>query len=237
MTGRELVSASLRLIGALAAGETAEAQEAVDALATINRMIDSWSNEKLLIFAHVTETFSFVVGTAAYTMGTGGTFNTSRPQWIEDMTLRDSTTTPAVEFQIRMLSDEEYANIPVKDLRSSYPYSVYDDGGYPLRTLKFYPVPGAAHSVKIVSAKPLTQIATLNTSISLPPGFERALVFNAAMDLAPEYGKAMKQDILAIAMDSKANLKRAQYKPDYLRVDDDIRAIPNRFNIYTGLSR
>lgn len=41
-TARDVVAAALRLIGALAAGETAQAPEAADGLAALNRMMHGW---------------------------------------------------------------------------------------------------------------------------------------------------------------------------------------------------
>lgn len=41
-TARDVVTAALRLIGALAAGETADAPEAADGLAALNRMMHGW---------------------------------------------------------------------------------------------------------------------------------------------------------------------------------------------------
>lgn len=229
MTGRELISASLRLIGAIAPGETLAASEATDGLAALNRMIGTWSNEKLLINAITAETaLTLTPGDGTITMGTAGDF-TTRPQSIDAAMIRDSST----DNPVRLLTLAEYAAIPNKNVQSTYPTSLYDDGGYPLRTLTLYPVPSAAMQLVLYTFRAITSIATIDTSVSLPPGYEDALTYNLAMRLAPEYGKSTPSEVGMIAADSKAAIKRANHRPAYLSVDPAL-LTRSRFNIYTG---
>lgn len=230
MTGRDLVSASLRLIGAVAPGETPAASEATDGLAALNRMISSWSTEELIIHAVTAETpLTLTVGDGTVTMGTAGDI-TTRPLSIEAAVIRDGTTDLP---PMRLLTLAEYAAIPDKSTQSTYPTSLYDNGGYPLRTLTLYPVPSAAKSLVLFTKRELTQIATLDTAISLPPGYEEALVYNFAIRIAPEYGKVVPDAVALIAVESKASVKRANIKPAYLRCDPALVA-SGGFNILTG---
>lgn len=233
MTGRDLVSASLRLIGALAPGETLEAQEATDGLAALNRMIGSWSTESLLIFARVRESFAITASVQSYTMGVGGDFNTSRPQKIDEayLSVAGSTT---VEYPVRILSLSEWASIGVKSISSEIVTDLYAEGTYPLETINLYPNPSVANSLVLWSWKPLTSVTTLDTVISLPPGYEEALIYNLAIRLSPEYGRPVVAEVASIATDSKAAIKRMNHKPSYLRVDDVPADHGSGFNILTG---
>lgn len=233
MTGRDLISASLRLIGAIAPGETPSASELTDGLASINRMVDSWTNDNLLIYSEVNEQFPIVAGVQSYTMGPTGTFNTIRPGEITRVLLRVETSTPAIEYPVDILSGREWASILQKEITSKIPNSVYIEGTYPLETLLIYPIPSVAYKLVIYSMKPIATIATIDTIISLPPGYEQALVFNGAVQLAPEYGRAVSQEIAMTATESKASIKRRNYKPSYLRVDNSL-ITRGSFNIYTG---
>lgn len=236
MTGRELVAAALRKIGAIAPGEGIANDEAQDGLSEINRMISGWSNERLLIYTITEESFSLVSGTSSYTIGSSGTFNTTRPQWIERANIKDESGSDAIELPIRITEVKEWSEIAVKEATSDYPCELYYDGGYPLRTIKLYPTPSATHKLVLFSAKPLTAISNLATTISLPPGYEEALVYNAAVRLAPEYGKAAPNEIVMIANQSKAGIKRANQRPSYLKVDEALTG-GGRFNIFTGDDR
>lgn len=235
MTGRELVTAILKKIGAASPGESISDADAQDGLAEINRMISSWSNERLLIYSVTEETFALVAGTAAYTLGSGADFDSSRPQWIEKAVIRDTSVSPSLDFPVDIfLSVDQFSKIPSKGVTSPYPYAIYDDGGYPNRTLKFYPTPSAAYSFVLWSAKPISSIASLNTVLSLPPGYEDALVYNGAVRMAPDYGKMLDASVVSNAAESKAGIKRSNYRPHYLKINGDIPSQGDSFNIYTG---
>lgn len=228
MTGRDLVSASLRLIGVLAPGETLPAAEAADALATVNRMIDSWSNESLLIHAKVREVFSLVGGTQSYTIGTGGTFNTDRPLRVDAASIKVGST----EYPLNQLGIAEWAAISDKTSTSDIPTDMYLSGSYPLETISLYPTPSAANSIVLYSWKPLDQISTLDTDVSLPPGYEEALIYNAAIRLSPEYGRTVTAEVAMLAAEAKASIKRMNHKPRLLRADPAFTAAG--FNFTTG---
>lgn len=229
MTGRDLLTAAFRLNGVVASGEALEAAEATDGLATLNRMISSWSNEKLLIYAITAETpLTLTPGDGTYTMGTGGDF-TNRPQELERAMIRDGS----IDYPVALITIDEYAAIPNKSLQSTYPQKLYDDGGYPQRTLTLWPVPSAAKSLILYAKRVLTAIATLDTDISLPPGYERALVFNGAMELAPEYGKQVPDSVAMIAVESKASIKRANNRTALLRCDEAL-SRGRMFDFVTG---
>ena len=235
MTGRDLVTATLRLLGVVASGDSLAASEATDGLASLNRMLGGWSTEGLLIFARTREAVAMTAGTAAYTMGTGGTYGSTRALKIEEALIRDETVTPAIEYPVKILSLAEWSSIAQKDDTGALPHSLYHDGGFPLETVTVYPKPSVAHKLVLYSVKPLSEITTLDTSVSLPPGYDRALIYNLAVDLAPEYGKALPDAVVMVANESKAGLKRMNYRPNYLRVDDPL--LPQgggAFNINTG---
>jgi hypothetical protein len=233
MTGRDLVTATLKLIGAVAPGETPAYEELNDGLLTLNRMIGSWSNESLLIHAKVREELTLTASDGEYTFGIGGNINTARPMKIEEALIEDVTNTPTAEYPLKILTLAEWCAITQKDLESDIPTSLYVDNAYPLTTLSLYPVPSAANKLVLFSWKPITELTTLNTAISLPPGYEEALIYNLAIRLSPEYGRPVSQEIAMIAGDSKASIKRMNHKPSYLRVDPALMT-KGSFNIYTG---
>lgn len=230
MTALDLIAATMRTLGVLATGESPTSEEATEGLAALNRMLDSWSTEGLLVFAITEEApLTLTGGDATYTLGAAGDI-TTRPITIEKALIRDGST----DYPIRLLSLDEYARIPDKSVRSTHPDRLYDDGGYPQRTLTLYPVPASAVSLILWTKRALSQIATQGTSLSLPPGYERALVYNLAIDLAPEYGKPLREDVASIAVGSKADIKRANKKIQSLSCDAALLVRGGRFDIATG---
>lgn len=234
MTGLELVTAQLKLIGAIAPDESISAAEAVDGLAVNNRMLSSWSTEGLMIYATVREEFSLVSGTQSYALGSGATFDTSRPVRIDRATIEIQSTSPVTETPLEIITVREWAEIANKDLTSDIPTHLYPEGTYPNETLNLWPKPSATNKIVLYSWKPLTQIASISTSISMPNGYEEALVYNGALRLAPEYGKTLTPEIVGIAGESKANIKRLNHRPRYLKVDPALMFNRSGFNINTG---
>ena len=71
-TPLDIISRSLKDIGALAAGETASPEESQDCLDMMNDMIDNWSNQNMLIY-NVTEIiFPVTAGQTQYVIGANG---------------------------------------------------------------------------------------------------------------------------------------------------------------------
>lgn len=72
LTPLDLISKSLSDIGALAAGESVEANVANDAFDTLNDMLDMWSNEKMMLPCVQEVIHRLTAGTFIYTIGPNG---------------------------------------------------------------------------------------------------------------------------------------------------------------------
>jgi hypothetical protein len=236
VTASDLITASLRLIGAIASEETPSASEATDGLSALNMLLGSWSNEHLTVYKVTREEFNLTAGQRLYAMGDTSDFDTVRPIKIERAGIIDQSVSPQTETPIRVATPQEWAAISQKQFGNARPTHVYPEGGYPEINLYFYPIPSANLGVALYSWKPLEEFAALTTVIELPPGYARALKFNLAQDLAPEYGKSVSPEIAAIALESKAAIKRVNHQPRLLQVDSAIR--PGRMaDIFSGGSR
>lgn len=232
-TARDLIRGSLRLIEAIATGETPCADELADGLTALNELVAGWSNKNLLIFNKVREVFPLVVGQASYTMGPTGNFDTARPQRIENAAVLIPGAQP-IEIPIDIINQDEWAAIAVKSVQSSVPNRLYAEGTYPLETLDPWPIPNVANSLVLYSWKPLSSFANANATVDLPPGYYRALRYNLAVEIAPEYGKEVSAAVAAVAVESKADIMRMNSKPRHLSTDEAIRGRKTRFNYLTG---
>jgi hypothetical protein len=229
VNGREMISASARLIGVLAPGESLTASEATDGLATLNRMLGGMSNDGLVIHAITEETpLTLTSGDGSYTLGASGDI-TTRPMSIEEATLRNGS----IDTELKAMTSTEYAAITDKTIQG-VPERYYDDGGYTQRTIKLYPVPNSSsYKLCLWTKRALTEISTLDTSVSLPPGYEEMLVYNLAVRLSPEYGRPVPAEVAAIAMESKANIKSQNHRSMLLRCDEGLTG-SGGFNFDTG---
>ncbi len=208
-TALQLITSALRLIGVLASGETASADEANDSLMVLKQMMDAWNADRLTIFSIQYADYPFVLGQQAYKLGPGGDFNTNRPARIVGMSsiLLTNPATP-IEVPITMYTAEDWQReMPLKQVDSSFPQVCYDDQGFPQRTLNFWPIPTQANSVRIYSWGALATTWTLQSAINLPPGYAEALRFNLAVRLSAEFAAPLSPTVSAIASDTLSRLK------------------------------
>lgn len=237
MTVRELIRKSMLLIGAISTGENLSADEAADGLNSLNDLLDSWSTDGLLIPSSTIEEFTLTPGQAAYTIGVGGNFNTANPQVIEEARLKD-VSGQAFELPLAIYSIQEYADIVQKQTQSSQPEALYFQRGAPLSTIYLYTVPSTANKLVLYSKKALTNFTSVNTEISLPPGYQRALRYNLALELAVEYGKQPSEYVFQTSQELKAQLMRVNDAGKPVTMKSDILGLAQDstkpFNVYTG---
>lgn len=204
MTASDLIKASLRLINAIASGETPTNAEMQDCLSALNIMLNSWSAERLNIHVLTKENFSLANGTAEYTIGSSGTFNTARPQRIEGAYIALSGT----NYPLQIVDRERFRDISAP-ATTGQPTMLYYNPEYPLGKVQVYPTPDSAYTLHLDSWKPFTTLALLTTAVSFPPEYEKALKYNLAVEIAPEFIRGnIPADIRDIAARSLSTLKR-----------------------------
>lgn len=201
-TARGIITSSLRKIGAITKNETPSSDEANDALQTLNDLIASWSNDSTKVYAQTLEDFTLTANDGEYTIGSGGNFNTTRPIKIIKAYIRSGT----VDYPVSIVSNENFANIDVKSTSGIPEYLNYDNA-YATGTIKLYPIPSENYTLYLLSEKIITSFANISADVTLPPGWERALIYNLAIELAPEYGQPVSAEIAEIASQSVSLLK------------------------------
>ena len=227
------INGALRLIGMLAEGETPSAATSEDSLTALNQMIDSWNTERLSVFTTQDQIFTWPVSQATRTLGPTGNFVGNRPILVDDSTYFKDTSNN-LSFGVKIINQQQYNGIAVKNTTSTYPQVLYVNMGYPDITLTVYPVPSKTLEWHIVSVEELTQPATLATTLSFPPGYLRAFRFNLACEIAAEYGVEPSPQVSRIAMTSKRNIKRINNPDDVMAMPYGIVANRQRYNIYAG---
>lgn len=209
-TAQTIIDRAMRLIGAIASGESPTAAESTDALAALNAMIESWQTERLYVYAMVDTAFTLVPTDASYTVGPAGNFAlTPRPPKIEDIYIRES----GIDYPIQLIDFQRWDAIADKTSTSNIPEFAYYEPTLATGTLQLWPVPSAANSLHIVTWTTLASLAAVGTTVTLPQGYERALAYNLAIEIAPEFEKKVSSDVYGIAAEAKANIKRANQRP------------------------
>jgi hypothetical protein len=231
-TAGDIIYGALRLIGQLAEGEVPSADTAQDALAAMNMMIDSWSTERLAVYATQDQTFTWPAGQATRTLGPTGDFVGLRPVQLNDATYY--VDPQGLSFMPAIINEAEYNAIVLKTVTSTYPQVIYAEATNPNATYTVYPVPTQAMVWHFISVLELSQPATLGTELVFPPGYLRAFRYNLACELAPEFGVEPSPQVTRVAMVSKRNLKRINNPGDIMAMPSGIMGSPGRYNIYTN---
>lgn len=230
-TAGDQINRALRLLGVLAEGETASADTSNDALTSLNQMIDSWNTERLSVFRTQDQVFTWPSSQSTRTLGPSGNFVGERPVQVLDSTYFIYN---GVSYNVKIVNEDQYNDIAVKTITSTFPQILWVNMAYPDITMKVYPVPTAPTEWHFISIKELTQPALLDTELYFPPGYLRAFTYNLACEIAPEYGVDPARQIQRIAMTSKRNLKRINNPNDVMSMPYSLIATRRNYNVYAG---
>ena len=224
-TAQTLIDRACRLIGAVSSGESPSTAEPADGLIALNAMMDSWNTDRLTIYALTDVTKTLVANDASYTIGSGGDINTTRPLRIDGAYVTEGST----DLPVEVISAAAWDAIADKTVTSNFPSLLYYEPSYPLGVVKIWPVPTDTNVLTLSVESQLTSFATAATSVSLPPGYERAIAANLAIEIAPEFGRPVPPEVLQLARSSLAAIKRRNV-PD---LTQQIECVSKRYNILT----
>ncbi len=220
-TASSMILSALVALGDKQIGDTLTTAEQTHYLSKMNAMLDSWSIERLYIYQQLQESFALTSGTYAYTIGSGGSFNTTRPNKITYAFVRDTSLLDQELTDLQ--SQENYDRIVLKSTGLTYPMWYWYDHAWAagLGQISLYPVPKAGLTLFIESWKQLQQFAAITDTVSLPPGYQRAIETNFAIEAAPGFAQ-LEPSLIKIATESKAAIKSLNLPAPTLRLDPAI---------------
>ena len=210
-------------------GESIDADHLVFAGNRLNSMIDSWKAERLTIYRlSRTGPFALANGVATYLIGSGATWNTPRPIWIDQAGLVQTVGggTPTPEYPIQIYTDYEWAKVVVKTLQSTIPTALWYDRTYTAAgygTINIWPVPTVANQVVLYSPVPVDEFAIpgdLGTVINFPPAYRDFLMYQLALRIGPAFGHPPSESTGAFANLAMEKVKNSNIRLNTLRVDD-----------------
>jgi hypothetical protein len=233
-TSKAIVKAALRKIGAIDAGEKLSASELNGGIEELNRMLDCWNTEKLVVHVLNRTEWTLSAATESVEIGPGADLDTTRPQTIEqgDAWIRQTSDSEQREYVLKVWPQNRWASINYKD-QTGKPQVLYYEPSFPLGVIYLWPIPDEQYDLILYTWNLLGQVSNVEQAMALPPGYTDAIVNELAARLAPEYGVSVPPEVVAAAVTAKANIKRANIQEVETRVDDAL-ITPRRWDIRTG---
>lgn len=211
-TATQIINRAYRMAGVLASGETPGAEMANDGLVYLNGVLDALSNENLAIYTDVLDELP-LTGADSYTYGPNGDLNESRPQTVNYVFYRLNN----LDYPVQIITSDQYNSIAIKTLNTSIPTCVFINPDFPVLTVNVWPQ-SSNGSLFFNSKKPLANLSSLTTALSMPNGYERLLVLMMAVEIMPEFGIENAQ-LFQMAMKAKSDIKRTNARPSVLNVN------------------
>lgn len=238
-TALDLITGAFNLLGTYDAGQQLDAADSSLGLTVLNDLLDSWSNENLACFAEQEISWTLVPGQQTYTIGAGGQINATRP-----LRLIDTPGSAYVQdyngnnYPVRVINQQQWNSIGNRSpavVTANFPDSLFYDPQFPLGKINLNPTPSMPYTAFIDAYLQLTDFATLEATASLPPGYNRAIKANLAVELKPYFADGQIDPALVkAALESKASIKRTNQRKLVSTFDG---AIVSRagasYNIYT----
>lgn len=225
-TALDICTDSLELLQVYAPGEQVSDADAERMLSTLNQMLDNWSNLTLSCYEVLEQSFALVAGQQSYTIGPGGQINDTRP-----LKILDGPGTAYVQdfngnnYGVSVVPRDQWNLFGNRSIliQSDFPDTLFYDPQYPLGIINVMPVPTINYRMFFDSYLQLGELADLTAVISLPPGYERAIVTNLAVSAKPYFVKAQIDPlIIAEAMKTHGDIKRTNMRSNVAVMEPEL---------------
>ena len=241
LTAKDLVFGAYCMLGYYAPNESMNAYDAALGLQQLNLMLDSWSNESLMCYAILEQSFPLVPGKSSYTIGLNGgaDVNQQRPiRIIEGPGSAYLQDTNQNNYRVDVVTREQWNQIANRGntVVSDIPDTLFYDPQMPFGVINIWPNPTLGYTLFFDSFQQFTDVSNGAQVLTLPPGYGLATMSNLAVQLGPFLKNALvSEDVKKIARDSKAAVKRSNKRNNVAQFDKEItKAEQPNFNIYSG---
>lgn len=226
----ELIRAAMNVNNILFDGEDPDANATRAGLFQLNSMLDSWSGEQIMVYSERNDVFTLVPGQATYTVGPAGNFVMPRPVEIIGVQI----VSDGDSYPIAVISNLEYQRIGDKQATADIPSSVGVLTSFPSVSLSFWPMPSVANQVRLVSRVQFTEFTSVTQIVSLPPGYQEAIIYNLAFRIATARQMPMADSAIQLAQSSLARIKRNNLVDYRLEIPDILGNAPEYINWDNG---
>lgn len=204
VTGRTICTDALVELGVYGPIQTPQAKDLAVVLGQLTRLIDNWNAEREAIYADQFLSFTLTPSLQPHTIGpTTATWTTpQRPVSIEAAQLIVSSSQ---SYPIT-LRDAEWWNARVDTaFTTDLPTDLYYQPGWPNGSLYFFGRPTAAYTVQLLCRSVLSTY-TLDTIVTMPPGYRDALTLTLKEMCAEAFAKTLSEKAVLDASKARARI-------------------------------
>lgn len=180
-TASQLITRSLRTIGAITATEAPSADDLSAGLDALNDVLAALSTKRGAFPAQTNHSLTLTAGDGQYSIGSGADFAVARPLRVESAYI----TVNGLDVQLTVGSREDYNGI-VEKSETGEPTHVFYDATSANGTLYFYPVPTYSYACVLTCWTEFTQVSGVNDSLVMPTYLVSYLRYAVAIILAAE---------------------------------------------------
>lgn len=227
-TALDLITDAMAQAELVAEGQAISAEEAQTGLRALNRLMGKWSQMRLLI-PSLTQYSVPLTGAGSYTIGPTGAVVGLRPIKVLHVNAIDANGT---EYAVSIRTQEQWDSIPLKDVDGGPPSEVWYQPLSGNGRLWVYPKSNG-YTLQLDAQALVASFPSLTTDLTLPEGYEAAIVPSLSDELCSTYGQRTPADVLRRAVGAVRALKRTNSEP--IRVNHDLADVGrNSFVIERG---
>jgi hypothetical protein len=213
MIGQDIINEALLVLVVIYPGQTISSEAQATALLGLNNLLDEWNAQGLAVYSIIKVSgLTLTSGAPDYTIGSGATLNTARPEKIEAWRVIDASG--AANGGSPVSAKVFAANSDDSTLSAARIEMLNYDAAYPTGTVHVYPKPNATCTLELWVWEQLAAISDPTLTLSLPPGYGKALIYNLAVDLAPKFGRPLDPNVQQIANAAKATIGATNISED-----------------------
>lgn len=225
-TAGDIITSSLKKLLVLGKQDILADSDLQDGLDALNLMLDSWWTERLMCYAMLTYTHTLSGGQGSYTIGPGGDINGQRPVMFQDGYIRLTN----VDYPLNFVDQVSYDLLTPKNA-PGVPRRAFYNPQYPLGIITFWPIPDQGYTAFLNSYHQVREFASTTDQINLPPGYAKALIYNLAIELAPDYSADIPTELANGARKSRSNLRRINAPQLIMGMDSALLSKNGRYDI------
>jgi hypothetical protein len=186
LTRDSIINASLRKLGVLAEGDTASSAQLTTGAEALNSLMKALMVKGMPLWNINEYTFTTVLNTSVYNIGTGQTLNTPMPMKVMQAYRISNTGGPNIPMEVK--SHFDYNLLP-QNASPSVPIHLYYQPLATYGVIKLWPAPSdAVTTVTISYQRPVEDVTASTDNVDFPAYWTDAIIYSLAWRLAPEYG-------------------------------------------------